>query len=82
MKKNEIIFLGIIVIIVIVGLLIFWYSKTIPNDAEIEEISNPVKPADKNIFSNKISQEMNNSEIFGNSSIEVPASYNNEDPFF
>lgn len=82
MKKNEIIFLGVIITIVILGLLIYWYWRTIPSDTEISSTAKLVKPADKNILIEKASQEIDNLQVSPQTSATAPANYNNEDPFF
>lgn len=82
MKRKETIFLGIISIIIILGVLVFWFTKTTPTESEIDGITSLVKPADRNIFTNKTAEKLKELTIYGNIPVEVQDNYNNRDPFF
>jgi len=81
MKKNNIITMGIIVILMLGGLLFWWFISTKPTLNEINSAAKVVAPVDSNIFTNTTTQKIEARKTFGNIPVQISDDYHHNQLF-
>lgn len=81
MKKQIVLVSGIIAILIVSGLLYWWYNKSQPTDVEVEAVTKNIKQVDTKILSSKTTQEIENRKVMGNIPVEVSDNYSHNNLF-
>lgn len=75
MKKQNMIIGGVVILFLVVGLLYWWFTHTIPSDSQVDGATKNIKQVDVNILDMKTTREIENRKIMGNIPIEVNDNY-------
>lgn len=81
MKKQMLIITGIILVLVVAGILYWWFGMTKPTTGEIENATKNIKQVDANILNSKTAKEIENRKIMGNIPVEVSDDYSHTNLF-
>lgn len=81
MKKQVVIISGLFVIIVLAGLLYWWFLQTQPTNEAINAITKTIKKVNANILDTNTTREIENRKVMGNIPVEVSDNYNHSNLF-
>lgn len=81
MKKQVVIISGLFVIIVLAGLLYWWFLQTQPTSEAINAITKTIKKVNANILDTNTTREIENRKVMGNIPVEVSDNYNHSNLF-